>query len=732
MNMNFSFSASKGRTLSLVLLHCLLLTTAFAQRPRSSAPMAHNTPTEIVFSADVVGADTTEDLVIIDREKGTFIIGKLNTGNQFDWTEARNLGLTDIASAALGHFTQEVFDRSAATENWSFAVTSPTFNRVQFVPLDGSDPPASADVTSPEPQALAGHDSSTFPKTRFITGFKNSTATTPPLTGTVPGSFDGGWSLGIGANPSNITPIHCHPSYSPALGFLADADGAPGKRLQFVDTNGFFPILIGDVPNLPADTGFTAGQFIADTAWTGAFGYQSCTILAWSPSDSILRVSRVANIDDATSTNLFDLTVLIRPSYNMSRPMKDVKVLTEGNGRILIVWGDAAGGASVYDFDGRNAPVFVDTVPFNGLDLDAAIPTAHSSFILIGSRNGMRAYDRIHFDGTHYSRFATGPIPDRPATPIYSNIIAFNGEPFVNPTASERKRTRVKDWTQSPIISGSMINFSALTDNGYTAGLGTVLASSVSTSSDTTHALANQLDAASSVALFTNSFAMPASPPIVTISLPSGTYAGPTLDVTLSSSAQMINYSINGGAWVQLGNFFATDQHITINTSSTLRAYGRTLFGRDGLSGQGPIVSATYTLSTPPAVAAQPNTDANHNGLSDAWEDLTGIGDPGGDADGDGFLNLQEHNYGSDPGNASDKPGPLVLTPSLSLLNTLPSPTSSAELRWDAGDTAIVLEASSDLHSWSLITTGINRIGNENVFPMPTKVTPRSFYRLRR
>lgn len=44
--------------------------------------------------------------------------------------------------------------------------------------------------------------------------------------------------------------------------------------------------------------------------------------------------------------------------------------------------------------------------------------------------------------------------------------------------------------------------------------------------------------------------------------------------------------------------------------------------------------------------------DANGNGLADGWEDLTGITNPAGDADGDGISNLREYELGFDPNEA--------------------------------------------------------------------------------
>jgi hypothetical protein len=53
-------------------------------------------------------------------------------------------------------------------------------------------------------------------------------------------------------------------------------------------------------------------------------------------------------------------------------------------------------------------------------------------------------------------------------------------------------------------------------------------------------------------------------------------------------------------------------------------------------------------------------------------------------------------------------------------------------LRWDASDTAVILEGSDDLATWIVVTQGITRQGGQNVFVLPVGVVPKAFYRLRR
>jgi 1,4-alpha-glucan branching enzyme len=61
---------------------------------------------------------------------------------------------------------------------------------------------------------------------------------------------------------------------------------------------------------------------------------------------------------------------------------------------------------------------------------------------------------------------------------------------------------------------------------------------------------------------------------------------------------------------------------------------------------------SVVVLARTAAPSARLTADANGNGLADGWEDLTGITNPAGDADGDGISNLREYELGFDPNEA--------------------------------------------------------------------------------
>jgi hypothetical protein len=710
------------------LCHILLLATASlpAQQVQHGSPPAQTTPQRIFFAADL-DADSETDVVVIEKGPGTFLKGITQPDGTLQWSSAENTGLTAIETAAMARFT--------GGAQRDLAVTRADFNRLQFIPLDGSDLPPSVGLPLAEPVALAAYGLDIVAPspvaTTYLTGYRGTTG----LSATDASQFPPvRWTSRLrGANPRLARSIYgSNTPLDPVVGFIADASSGPPARLQLLSVNDTAENLLGEITGLPADARFAAGFFSHDLSKHGlAPEAYSSTVFTFSASDSLFRTARLTNIDwTHGNAPLPDVTFFALSTYDFGRPILDAVALSESPPRLLVLWGDAAGGASVYDFDGNNAPVFAASIPMNGMTPETALTLADGDFLLMGARGGQLDYDRIHRDGSSYTRIATGTVPAAPKLPLYSNIISFGSEPFVDPNAAELSRRRVRDYTTSAVVTGISAQVTSLADGGATAGLGGSASSSVNVPNGTTHTLVSQLDAASSFMLVTNAPGTTSNLKQVIASPPPGTYSGPTLDVTLSSGSAfettVVTYSIDGGPWQQ-GQIY-NPVHLTLSASSTLRAYLKPpgFFG----AGQSPIKTFVFTLGTFAAPTVQPVTDANSNGLSDAWENLTGITDPGGDADGDGFLNLAEHNSGFDPLSALSKPDAVAAAPNLNLFHN--ANPAQHTLRWDAADPAVLLEVSDNLQIWTVVIHGITRYGSENIFILPVGDVTRAFYRLRR
>ncbi|MBS0659826.1 MAG: DUF1800 family protein [Verrucomicrobia bacterium] len=109
--------------------------------------------------------------------------------------------------------------------------------------------------------------------------------------------------------------------------------------------------------------------------------------------------------------------------------------------------------------------------------------------------------------------------------------------------------------------------------------------------------------------------------------------------------------------------------------------------------------------------------DQNANGMSDLWEaayGATGL-DPNGDADGDGFTNLQEARAGTNPFDARSRPA--LTVPGTPAPNTV-------RLRWPSvAGKSYTVEVSSDFQNWIPITAAWIGDGTERVVDLDVNTT---------
>lgn len=717
--------------LSLLCGVSLALTTVSAQIVPGGVPFVHDTAGRLTAAYDHNG-DGRTDVVSLLKEQGSFSLGLRQADGSFVWSTPRSVGFAPVEAMAVGRFI--------SPSEFSIAVTSRRFNNVQLVPLDGADlPPPFKSYLPPEPSGLATLplSSGTHALTASFTAVGVDAEPLKMLRHDTPFGL---WSCYEAApNARRGATLYTKAGSPPVLAFAADLL-TPGTALvQFFEADENAASLLSEwltSPALPEAVQFTQGFFQPDVTAQGG-GYQSTTLLAWTPGSPTLRIARLTNGDLPNSSPLPG-TEIFPPaarSFNMQRPIRCVYVLLEpgASTRLLITWADAAGGASIHRFDGDAVPDLVEGLGLNNLIPDGFAPLAGGDFIALGQRNGQPAHD-VYTESTpgHYTALHTGAFPTLPDKALYSNVVAFRGEPMVDSDARALKRARVADWstagTPPAAPGGETASITSLTDTGRTTGLGSPASSSLSVPPATSDLLLNQLGPHASMAFVSARTADQSTLPQVVFQPSPGLYPslepGESLAVRMSSPGGGFDvsllYSVNGGVWMNGSRF----EPVMITGNTTIRAYAFSY-----LSGTGPIVTATYTFGSVPAPAVQSTPDADMNGLSDSWEDLTGIHDPAGDADGDGFLNLAEHNAGFDPNDPLSKPDAVAVAPTLQLQQAL---AGVPALRWDANDTAILLETSADLENWTLVTHGTRIEGSERVFDLPVNSFPRRFYRLRR
>ncbi|MFN7563615.1 MAG: hypothetical protein ACK5TH_17680 [Prosthecobacter sp.] len=710
----------------LILAACAASPSLHAQILPGAVPWITTTDARLTAAFDA-DADGSLDVLSLDREQGSFTLGLRQPDGSYAWSTPRSVGFGGVENMAVGRFI--------SPSSLSIVVSSRDFNSVQPVPLDGSDLPAPlGGFTPPEPQALATH-ALTSGQQPVAIGYAGSDPQ-PLAFCTIGQNFSSFQNYNMAANARHAGTVYLRTNYLPVIAVLGDDTPATNARMQIFRADDSSSEHVTEWNGLPAASRYVPGFFAPDLA-AQTQNYHSATLITWVPGSSMLRIARLTSFDSANNTSYEDLTFEPLPlAFNMQRPLRTVHVLYKPGGhRLLLTYADAIGGASIHDFDGVNVPTLVEGLALNGLDLDAITPLSSGEFLASGTRGGLPAWDRYgETTPGHYTATATGALPAKlPNQAFYSNVVAFSGEPFVSTTASALKRARVADWTTGGTAPGTMggnASITALTDGGSSTGLGSPGSTSLSVPGGTSHLLLSQITPLSSIAFLSAKTAQQSQQAPPQFQPPGGQYAplgvGESLSVIIEVPGagfdSSVKYSLNGSPWQLTSRF----DPVLITGPATLRA-----FAFSYLTGTSPIVTTSYTFGTLPPVAAQPATDADMDGLSDDWEKLTSITDPAADSDGDGYLNLAEHNAGFDPGSASSKPATVTSPPQLAIVD--PSAQNNPPtLRWSAADTAILLETSADLQTWSLVTHGTRVEGAERVFDLPTSSFALRFYRLRR
>ena len=135
-------------------------------------------------------------------------------------------------------------------------------------------------------------------------------------------------------------------------------------------------------------------------------------------------------------------------------------------------------------------------------------------------------------------------------------------------------------------------------------------------------------------------------------------------------------------------------------------------------------------------VPAAPSPDANGNLLADSWESLFGIHDPFGDADGDGYSNLEEMLAGTDPTDPLSHPlsAPVILGPPRISISMLPGGQVLLQWSWPAlyADKITFNVLSSPIvtgpYHDAMVVPG--RAGDLYQVILPNSGTSKQFYRL--
>lgn len=632
------------------MTHLRHIITAWSIAPLLlAAGFVYETETEFTASGDFDG-DGLQDVVVVDRETGAFRIGYQTAGTNMSWSASRVTGIDSIESVGIG--------RVLSTNADAVVAASAAANRINVVAAEdrnAATTPVPVFVDGIGPSAIAAADIGGPGNTAHDDLLAESV-----LNGTAPYAIHTVRSLGT--NLSDIASSATNAPWSRANSVtiksatprkVAVLEGSPVQCLSIYDLSS------GAVSQMTS-TAVSTGSVYA----VGRFAPQPCSqFLAYQPGASNFVVHPVTEAPPGTyafgAAVTVDLAVAIGRLVVMEGPATN---------HLLVLSTD--GSASLYAFDGSNAPALLQTEqPASGMVFSAAAPIGFSSFVMLqADGNGpSRAAAVYTFNGSTFDAGATSALPTLRASDGNANALLFEAEPFVSFTPGRVSSFRVGDWTDQVSLTGTPANVSVdyELDSGLVTGLQAGATASLGRADPRAlYGLASQ--AGTNFSVFSFETAIGAEVSEVTISPAPGLYAG-AVHVSFTNRPVIPIYyraSLSNAWTVYSAPFY-------LFADATVYYYAQI----SGSNTKSRVRSAAYTFTKPPAtldadrdgvpdyveivLGLDPSgsgQDGDSDGLRDLEEILAGTDPTAADSDSDGYDDLTELRGGTDPNNGADVP----------------------------------------------------------------------------
>lgn len=429
------------------MLHPFLISLVFLWSSASLTRALLETRDWLIVTGDLNG-DTVTDVALVERATGMVRVG-LGNGTAFAWQAEQSVGAFDITSAVA----YEIVPGAMA-----IAIASSQGNQVLVVDPSGSNPPLPAPVAATDSRELLAAEFSTI----GVPGADNLLVGHPAG---VPGVSGPAWTLL--EDPAVLAPgfptgalikamdqmalIGTIPTGDPIIGLLQN-DGSD---------NAIFTALIGGGGGPPLVAGTAAGSNLpfAQARWVQAAfgGAGSVQVLAYAEA----------------GLELFGYALPVQPTVGpvsdlfagapvlATKPVRQLVPLEEsGQHGLLMIFED--GSAEVWDFDGASAPQLRRTMNPSGAAA-FGLPVAGGGFWLGEvDANGKLALVEFDYNSTGHS-YARDTVSTVPSTPHRgsSNLLVFDGEPFVASQPVVVARLRDGAWTASPVSAALPATFDA-------------------------------------------------------------------------------------------------------------------------------------------------------------------------------------------------------------------------------------------------------------------------------
>ena len=683
----------------------LILLLAFGFVPTSlGVSFTYESSVELSATLDA-NNDGLVDLVLLDKASGVRQIGLQQADGSLAWAEPDSVGMQDVTSLTVGQFIFN--DRTEG-----FAVASPMWNQVTLFPnVTGSG--------TTVPSAGIGPN--------LVVGFSFAGDATDDLA--VASEWD---------NPPDsthlsgveISDLGLSQVYGPAAEsgpltqgnrarFRSDRPWMLGALRPGTNSTEFIARPIFNFPGF--ENGPTLTGLATNTVWVwGEFATNAnAQFLFYSPGDSVIQAPGLVE----PAPYQFEWTS--GTNFDLGQPIGSVTVVSGGpQSELLVILGDGST-ATLYNFDGTNAPTARQTMTApNGMKYSLAGALGGGDFTLLHGANGARGnstgWQHWRSDGQRYNLVASGALPPYKAAQGRADVLLYGADPELSSDTPLLQSLRVGEWSDAALLNNGVLSVTREGSRSSVLGLGNVTTSSVTLQgygSLIPFPAVNQRSSLESAVVLSPPAPQPAAP--ITFSPAPGAYplasnATLTIHITTTAGFPVLFRSNTGLPWT----IYDPANPPAISTTTFFSAYVNA-------NPPSPICSAAYIIGPAPALVPSSPVDANHNGLPDAWEQAFGLTDPNGDADGDGASNLQECLAGTDPLDPLSVP-PTTNPTTITLIVRAPGASAPVgtlcEIAWPSQATGAVLQTTTnvaDASSWSTAPGGIFTVGSESVYYQP-------------
>jgi hypothetical protein len=694
-------------------LHLAFIVTASLIQPLLAASFTYESSSELSAAFDADG-DGHPDLIVVDKTTGVRQLALQQSDGSFLWSDPASTGLESVSSLTAGAF------RGPGLAD-GFAVAGPMANRAaQFPDAFGSALTAPAFGIGPNLVVALDLTGDGLDDLVLATEWDN-----PP---------DAAHLAGIQTGAAGLSVLYPPVSEPGPLG--------QGNRVRLTSDGPWVLAAMQSPPTGPtlvtrfaqSSSGFSDGPALGglanNTMWAwGEFGAgTNSQFLFYIPGKSVLQVQQVASASAQlswTPVGLFDLGQAISQVTVLSNPGGDLLLVTFGDGST----------AATYDFDGIDAPAVRQTLTApTGMKFSMAGALGGGDFLLLHGPNGGQGnssgWQRWNRNGSQHTLASSGTIPPLSAVGAHANVLLYGANPDGPTDAPVLQVLQAGEWSTAANLNGGTLQVTQERSRAGALGLGNPSLITVPTAAASPagiYPVVNQRSLAESAVLL--------GPPVpqafadLTFAPAPGTYhlgASPFRVRFTAAPAAAIFYRTSA---TQPWSLFDSNAPPAISVTTTFLAYAAT-------SPPTPIRAGTYVIADPPSLAVPPAVDTNQNGLPDSWEQTFGLSDPNGDADGDGFTNLQEYQAGTDPLDPSSKP---AVAPNVELIVQAAGPNAPpgtlCEILWPVATVGAILETTTDLSlpaTWAPVTNPVVIFGSQHLYFQPNNSQESvRFFRLR-